>query len=238
VRRCVACNTCVDGMRAGQRLGCLVNPTTGRERAFAEASPPQGERICVVGAGPAGLSYASLVADGNQVTVLERAPAPGGALRYAGKAPLFQEVEAREAPLLTYIAELERACREAGVAFRYGVDVRRDPSLLAPFDRVVFATGARYRFGLGALVPALLDAGCGRWPGLRRLFASPRLRDWFYTSARRATAGAMRALAHPGQTVLVIGDAAQAGKAKEAITSAFEAALLGGKQVAERTLTR
>jgi 2,4-dienoyl-CoA reductase-like NADH-dependent reductase (Old Yellow Enzyme family) len=227
VRRCVACNTCVDGMRAGLRLGCLVNPTTGREREFADASPPKGETICVVGAGPAGLSYASLVADGNQVTVFERAPTPGGALRYAGKAPLFQEVEAREAPLLTYVTELERACGEAGVSFRYGVDVRRDPSLLAPYDRVVFATGARYRFGLGALVPALLDAGCGRWPGLRRLFSSPRLRDWFYTRARRATAEDLQSLVRPGQTALVIGDAAQAGKAKEAIASAFEAALLG-----------
>jgi adenine/guanine phosphoribosyltransferase-like PRPP-binding protein len=33
-------------------------------------------------------------------------------------------------------------------------------------------------------------------------------------------------LAKPGQTVVVIGDAAQAGKSKEAIASAFEAALL------------
>ena len=34
-------------------------------------------------------------------------------------------------------------------------------------------------------------------------------------------------LAKPGQAVVVIGDAVQAGKSKQAITSAFEAALLG-----------
>jgi dimethylglycine catabolism A len=37
----------------------------------------------------------------------------------------------------------------------------------------------------------------------------------------------MRDLARPGQRVIVIGDAARAGKSKEAIRSAFDAALLG-----------
>ena len=53
-----------------------------------------GQRIAVIGAGPAGLTYASLVADGNNVTVFEKEPRAGGAFRYAGKAPLFQEVAA------------------------------------------------------------------------------------------------------------------------------------------------
>jgi hypothetical protein len=39
--------------------------------------------------------------------------------------------------------------------------------------------------------------------------------------------GAFTALARPGQIVTVIGDAVSAGKSKQAITSAFEAALLG-----------
>ena len=50
----------------------------------------------MIGAGPAGLTYASLVADGNSVTVFERAERAGGAFRYAGKAPLFQEVVANQ----------------------------------------------------------------------------------------------------------------------------------------------
>ena len=63
------------------------------------AKPPRGERIAVIGAGPAGLTYASLVADGNKVTVFEKDRAAGGAFRYAGKAPLFQEVEANDRKL-------------------------------------------------------------------------------------------------------------------------------------------
>ncbi len=55
---------------------------------------------------------------------------------------------------------------------------------------------------------------------------SPKVRDWFYYRARRATADRFTRLAKPDQIVTVIGDAAKPGKSKEAIASAFEAALL------------
>ena len=181
-RRCLACNTCVDEMRGGARLGCVVNAMAGRERAF----------------------------------------------RYAGKAPLFQEVEADERSLTAYIGELVRACVQKHVTIRFGIDVRRQPDLLAPFDRIVIATGARYRFGLGPLAAILLDWGLARWPGLRKLVSSPRFRDWFYVRARRGTAEEFRRLARAGQKVIAIGDAAEAGKSQEAIASAFSAALLAG----------
>ncbi len=89
----------------------------------------------------------------------------------------------------------------------------------------IFATGARYRYGLGSLVPRLLDAGWGRSGPIRRLFGSARLRDWFYYSARHATGDGMKRLARREQTVMVIGDAASAGKSKEAIADAYRAAL-------------
>jgi 2,4-dienoyl-CoA reductase-like NADH-dependent reductase (Old Yellow Enzyme family) len=228
VRRCIACNSCVDGMRGGERLHCLVNPIAGRERAFASASPPSGERIAVIGAGPAGLSYVSLVADRNRVTVLERADAAGGAFRLAGRAPLFQEVEADQAPLLAYVRGLERACREQGVELRYGVDVRSLPESLESFDRVVIATGATWRFGLGPVVRWLLERGAARHRLFRRLLSSGPLREWLYRGARRATGRDLAGQARPGQKVVVIGDALRAGKSAPAIRSAFEAALLGG----------
>ncbi len=225
-RRCLACNTCVDEMRGGARLGCVVNGRAGKEALYVDAKPPSGERIAIIGAGPAGLTYASLVADGNAVTVFERAAQAGGAFRYAGKAPLFQEHEASERSFARYTDQMVRACSQKGVAFRYGIDVRRAPDLLAPFDRVVIATGARYRFGLGRLPALLLDLGVARWPGLRGVFSRPSFRDWFYYRARTGTADAFKALARPGQTVTAIGDAVSAGKSKAAISSAFEAALL------------
>src|SRR5262249_34608228 len=132
-RRCLACNTCVNEMRGGAKLGCVVNAMAGRELAFRDRSPSTGKRIAVIGAGPAGLTYSSLAAAHNTVTVFEREHAPGGAFRYAGKAPLFQEVEADERAFTAYIDHLVRACSQKGVTFRFGTDVRQNPDLLAPF---------------------------------------------------------------------------------------------------------
>jgi dimethylglycine catabolism A len=226
IRRCLACNTCINEMRGGARIGCVVNGAAGRESMFATPRPPQGERIAIVGAGPAGLTYASLVAAGNDVTVFEKDQAPGGAFRYAGKAPLFQEVAASEASFARYIADLAAACTYKGVKFRFGSDVAAAPEMLAPFDRVVIATGARYRFGLGPIATTMLDWGAGRWPGFSSLFSASTFRDWLYYRARQGTADRFRRLAKPGQTVIAIGDAVRAGKSKPAIASAFEAALL------------
>jgi dimethylglycine catabolism A len=225
IRCCLACNTCVDGMRSGAGISCVVNAAAGREMTFANPKMPRGERIAIIGAGPAGLTYASLVADVNSVTVFEKRMRAGGAFRYAGKAPLFQEVEATPTSFRRYIEFMVLACERKGVTFHYGTNVARKRDVLAPFDRIVVATGASYFFGLGPLAMGLLDRGAGRWFGFSRLLSSPSVRNWFYYRGRRATAGRFKRLAIPGQIVTVIGDAARPGKSKEAIASAFEAAL-------------
>jgi 2,4-dienoyl-CoA reductase-like NADH-dependent reductase (Old Yellow Enzyme family) len=226
VRRCLACNTCINEMRGGARIGCVVNGAAGRETLFADAQPPRGERIAVIGAGPAGLTYASLVADGNTVTVFEKDAVAGGSFRYAGKAPLFQEVTATEASFRHYVADMVAACEMKKVTFRFSTDVSAVSAQLAEFDRIVIASGAAYRFNLGPLVTWALDRGVSHLPGFTRLFTSEKLRNWFYYRARRGSGDTFTRLARPGQKVTVIGDAVRAGKSKQAISSAFEAALL------------
>ena len=227
IRRCLSCNTCINEMRGGARIGCVVNAAAGRETSFAAPQIPQERRIAVIGAGPAGLTYASLVAAGNHVTVFEKEAEAGGAFKYAAKAPLFQEVDTEARSFTRYIDDLAAACRAKGVQFRLGADAAAASVLLAGFDTIVIATGARYRFGLRVFADWLLDTGLARAPGIARLFKSPSVRNWFYYKARRGTAPLFRRLARPGQRVIVIGDAARARKSKEAIASAFAAALLG-----------
>ena len=227
IRRCLSCNTCINEMRGGARIGCVVNAVAGRETSFAAPQIPQERRIAVIGAGPAGLTYASLVAAGNHVTVFEKEAEAGGAFKYAAKAPLFQEVDTEARSFARYIDDLAAACRAKGVQFRLGADAAAASVLLAGFDTIVIATGAHYRFGLRVFADWLLDTGLARAPGIARLFKSPSVRSWFYYKARRGTAPLFRRLPRPGQRVIVIGDAARAGKIKEAIASAFAAALLG-----------
>lgn len=229
VRTCLACNSCVDHMRAGNRLHCLINPMTGRERRYAGAADtggPRDERIAVIGAGPAGLAYASLVAARNTVTVFERGAESGGAFRLAGLAPLFQGVEANPALLLRHVAALERRCREQGVVFEFSCDVARRIELLDGFDRIVVAMGARYVPWL-RFMPALLRSGLAGAPVLRGLAARPGARAWFYRRARVSAAAPLLAglAARPeGRKVEVIGDAALPGKSDAAILGAFDAA--------------
>src|SRR5712675_459283 len=129
IRRCLACNTCIDGMRSGAGISCVVNGAAGREAMFAHPSPPLGERIAVVGAGPAGLTYASLVADDNTVTVFEKDPTAGGAFRYAGLAPMFNDVGANPASFVRYVRDMVAACQRKRVTFRFGTDITEQPAL-------------------------------------------------------------------------------------------------------------
>lgn len=162
---------------------------------------------------------------GRLVTVFECEQQAGGAFRYAGKAPLFQEVDANPASFERYIDLMVRACEQRGVAIRYAVNVADQPGVLDAFDRIIIATGARYRHGLGPLVRATLDAGVAHWPAIRRLASSNRFRNWFYYQAREGTAATLMQRLGSRPNMIAIGDAVKAGKSKEAIASAFEAAM-------------
>ena len=161
IRRCLACNTCINEMRGGARIGCVVNGAAGRETVFVAPQMPRGERIAVIGAGPAGLTYASLVAEGNHVTVFDKDAQPGGAFQLAAKAPMFQEVETDERSFARYLANLVAACQTKGVKFRFSTEVKSAAELLG-FDLIVTASGATYRFGLGLLTHWLIKTGMAR----------------------------------------------------------------------------
>jgi dihydropyrimidine dehydrogenase (NAD+) subunit PreT len=98
-------------------------------------APPNGRRVAVVGAGPAGLAAAGeLVAHGYAVTVHDERDEVGGLVRYA-IAPYRQTNE----PL----PDEARLLAELGVRFELGarVDARRLEELRGEVDAVVLAVG-------------------------------------------------------------------------------------------------
>jgi glutamate synthase (NADPH) small chain len=110
-----------------------------QEQLFA----PLGKRVCIVGAGPAGLAAAhDLSAVGFDVTVLEAFDKPGGMLRYG--IPEFR------LPREILNAEIDAIVR-LGVSLRTGVRVGRDVSveqLIADYDAVLLAAGCYVSKGL------------------------------------------------------------------------------------------
>jgi 2,4-dienoyl-CoA reductase (NADPH2) len=141
IRLCLSCNQeCVGRMGLNRWLGCIENPRAGREAVPSPPRPAAGHRrMLVVGAGPAGLQAAIAGARaGRTVTVLERAPEPGGQVRLAASVP-------NRAEFGDLIRNQLHECRELGVGLVCGEDVSVDRVLELDPHVVVVATGSRPR---------------------------------------------------------------------------------------------
>lgn len=133
---CVACLKCSDLLGQNEPVLCLANTQTTRERQYAIRPAAQRESIVVVGAGPAGLEAARVLAlRGHTVTVLERESEPGGQLLLNRHIPGRSDLAA----LAEYLAG---AAARAGASLRYGIDADEVYVLGLHPRAVVVATGA------------------------------------------------------------------------------------------------
>ncbi|WP_400164845.1 FAD-dependent oxidoreductase [Brevibacillus sp. TJ4] len=140
VNTCIACNqACLDHIFNGNMASCLVNPEAGREQEWQLRPAAVKKRVAVVGAGPAGLEAARVLAErGHQVVVLERQEQIGGQLLYARQVPGKQEFDETLRYYRTQLARL-------GVEVRLGITATAEALEAERFDEVVIATGVTPR---------------------------------------------------------------------------------------------
>ena len=136
---CIGCNYgCIERIDQDLDVRCNVNPYLGREKLLATRTVAARKRsVLVVGAGPAGLSFALMAKEkGHDVQVLEAAPRVGGQLVFC-QTPEFK----RELGWLLayYEKQVETRGLEVGLGTRVSAELveELDPEVL------VLATGAR-----------------------------------------------------------------------------------------------
>jgi len=140
INTCIGCNqACLDHTFKNQRATCLVNPRACHETELVYRPAAQPRKVAVVGAGPAGLSAATVAAEcGHDVTLYEGSDRIGGQFNIAMQIPGKEEF----AETIRYFG---RKLELTGVKVKLNHRVTRDELLAAGYDDVVVATGIRVR---------------------------------------------------------------------------------------------
>ncbi|MGX4641027.1 oxidoreductase [Massilia sp. SYSU DXS3249] len=140
INTCIGCNqACLDHTFANKRASCLVNPRACHETELVYRKTHKPRRIAVVGAGPAGLSAATVAAErGHAVTLFEASNQVGGQFKVAMQIPGKEEF----AETIRYFA---RKLETTGVDVQLNRRVTREELLAGGFDDVIVATGVQVR---------------------------------------------------------------------------------------------
>ena len=136
INTCIGCNqACLDHTFTGQMVSCLVNARACRETEINIRPTKTAKRIAVVGAGPAGLAFATIASErGHQVTLFDASSAIGGQFNLARKIPGKEEFD----ETLRYFG---RMIELHNVDLRLNSRVTADALFAAGYDEVVVATG-------------------------------------------------------------------------------------------------
>jgi 2,4-dienoyl-CoA reductase-like NADH-dependent reductase (Old Yellow Enzyme family)/thioredoxin reductase len=91
VRKCIGCMNCFKMASLGRAIECAVNPVLGRETYRGDdklVKNGDGRKVAVIGAGPAGLQAAIVLAKRNfKPIIIEKSGCLGGAMNLADKPP-------------------------------------------------------------------------------------------------------------------------------------------------------
>ncbi|MRI33684.1 NADPH-dependent 2,4-dienoyl-CoA reductase [Endozoicomonas sp. OPT23] len=140
INTCIACNqACLDHVFQLKLVSCLVNPRACHETELNYLTTDKPKKLAVVGAGPAGLSFATTAAKrGHQVTLFEASDRVGGQFNIAMTVPGKEEF--RET-----IRYFKRQLELTGVEVKLNTRVTSEQLEKGEFDEVILATGVAPR---------------------------------------------------------------------------------------------
>jgi 2,4-dienoyl-CoA reductase (NADPH2) len=137
---CIGCNqACLDHVFDGKMSSCLVNPRACFETEINIIPTKTVKKVAVIGAGPAGLSAAtSLAQAGHEVTLFDSESEVGGQFNIAKQVPGKEE-------FFETIRYFARQLELTGVTVKLNTRVSAAELNDSDFDEVVIATGINPR---------------------------------------------------------------------------------------------
>ncbi|MBB3167946.1 NADPH-dependent 2,4-dienoyl-CoA reductase [Simiduia aestuariiviva] len=136
INTCIGCNqACLDHVFSLKMSSCLVNPRACHETELVITPTEQPQHFAVVGAGPAGLAFATTAAErGHKVTLFDSAAEIGGQFNIAKRVPGKEE-------FYETLRYFNRKLEITGVDIR--LNTRVDAAQLndGDYDAVILASG-------------------------------------------------------------------------------------------------
>lgn len=140
INTCIGCNqACLDHTFKLKRASCLVNPRACFETEIKIEPTTEPKKIAVVGAGPAGLAYATTAAErGHDVTLFDASSEIGGQFNMAKTIPGKEE-------FYETLRYFKNQLKATGVKIKLNRRVDADSLAKGNYDRVILATGVKPR---------------------------------------------------------------------------------------------
>lgn len=136
INTCIGCNqACLDHIFKNQVCSCLVNPKACHETEFSSNSKSTSKKIAVVGAGPAGLSFAIEAKSlGHDVVIYEAKDQIGGQFNIAKEIPGKEEFHQT---IRYFKTMLNKLSIEVKLNTKVDLEYLKNSS----YDQFVFSTG-------------------------------------------------------------------------------------------------
>ena len=136
INTCIGCNqACLDHTFGGKLTSCLVNPRACHETELNYLPTIAVKKIAVVGAGPAGLSAATVAAErGHAVMLFDSASEIGGQFNVAKRVPGKEE-------FFETLRYFKRKLQTTGVEVCLNTRVDVQQLVEGQFDEIILATG-------------------------------------------------------------------------------------------------